>query len=75
MYVRGQAPLTRRFDELVSRFEEPKADARWHRPLFITTAVKTASGEVETSPTPCKELWEALTEGHVQAPKSVTQVV
>lgn len=59
-------------EELISRFEEPKPDARWHRPLFVTTA-SAMDGGVEVSPTPVEALWDALTTGAVQPPKGVTQ--
>ncbi|WFD31026.1 kti12, chromatin associated [Malassezia sp. CBS 17886] len=58
--------------ELHARFEEPTPDARWHRPLFVTTAREAADGTLETSSTPLDELWTAVKQGGVKAPKAVT---
>ncbi|WFD47746.1 kti12, chromatin associated [Malassezia furfur] len=58
-------------DELVARFEEPTPASRWHRPLFVVTATQGAAG-VDVSPTPLDDLWHAVTQAEVQAPKAVT---
>lgn len=68
----GQSAYVRSMEELISRFEEPKPDARWHRPLFVTTA-SVGEGGIEVSPTPVEALWDAVTTSAVQPPKGVTQ--
>lgn len=59
------------FDELVARFEEPTPASRWHRPLFVVTATG-APDAVDAAPIPLADLWHAVTQSEVQAPKAVT---
>lgn len=70
----GMCACLHSLDELAFRFEEPTSSARWHRPLF--TAVSSClDGKLEILPTPCEEIWEALTQSEVKPPKAVTLVV
>ncbi|WFC95101.1 kti12, chromatin associated [Malassezia brasiliensis] len=58
-------------DELIARFEEPTPASRWHRPLFVMTTTQGDAG-IDVSPTPLDDLWHAVTQAEVQAPKVVT---
>ncbi|WFD37047.1 kti12, chromatin associated [Malassezia cuniculi] len=58
-------------DELLLRFEEPRPEMRWHRPLFVV-ATTLADGQPDTAPLPLEDIHAALTQAKAPAPVAVT---
>ena len=73
LHMRRQRKCARtRLDELRARFEEPRPEMRWHRPLFAVASTIAPDGTRDIAPTPLEGIHAALTQGQAPAPVAVT---